>query len=420
MGYIDGAAKKANWQWPGAPVNGVNGTLAGIAEKGDTLIDSTNANFYQNTNTQASPTWTLMSGTTGLGALGSLTTTDKSSAVAAINEVDAHADTAQSTADGKYTKPGGGIPSTDMTAAAQASLALANTALQPGELVGVSGTPVNAVAATGTLTISGVVIDGETVDIGADRYEFCADAAQSLTAGSDFAANITAFTTKSQGTLTVDTQPTSGDTMTIGAKTYTFVPNGTANADGEISRGTDLATAQAAIVAAINGSDGHNVAHTQVSAGAFAVNASVITALVGGVAGDSIATTETFTAGTNVFDAATLGTTTAGVDCTAANAVTALVASITANDTQGVGAADGAGDTVVLTADVKGTAGNAITTTEAMANGAFGAGTLAGGVNGTVGGQWDILVDSSYLYVAIAANTIADANWRRVSLGTVY
>jgi len=40
----------------------------------------------------------------------------------------------------------------------------------------------------------------------------------------------------------------------------------------------------------------------------------VFTANVKGTAGNALATTETFTAGGNVFDAATLGTTTAGVD----------------------------------------------------------------------------------------------------------
>jgi hypothetical protein len=346
-----------------------------------------------------------------IGDLSTLTTTEKGTIVGAINEVDANADAA-------YVKPGSGIPSTDMTAAVQASLALADSALQTIS-VG-SATPVNAVAASGVLTIAGVCIDGETIDIGDDRYEFAADTAQSIDGASDFAIDITSYTTKSQGTLTVDTQPTAGDTMTIGSKTYTFVPNGTANSDGEISVGTDLATAQANIENALDGSDGHNVAHTQVTMAAFATNDAVITAIIGGTAGDSIATTETFTAGTNVFDAATLGTTTAGVDCTAANAVTAIVAEVTAHDTQGVGAADGAGDTVDLTADTKGVAGNSIATTEAMANGSFGAATLEGGVNGTVGAARELKADSSYLYIAIAANTIADANWRRISVGSVY
>ena len=90
-------------------------------------------------------------------------------------------------------------------------------------------TPVNAVAAQGTLTILGVVIDGETFTIGEDVYEFCGDVAQSLTEGSDFAVDITSYMTASSGTLTVGTQPTAGDTMTIGSKTFIFVPDGTAN-----------------------------------------------------------------------------------------------------------------------------------------------------------------------------------------------
>ena len=288
-----------------------------------------------------------------------------------------------------------------------------------------SGTPVNAVAADETLTISGVVVDGETVTInnpaiaGTDVYEFLADAAQTKTAVGNKSVDISSYTSASIGTLTITDQPTSGNKMTIGTKEYTFVPVGTDTADGEISIGTDLATAQAAIVAAINGTDDVNDPHPLVRAGAFAANDSEIVALVGGVAGDAIATTETFTAGTNVFAAATLGS---GADCSAANAVTALVAAITASDTQGVGAADGAGDTVVLTADVAGAIGNAIVIGETMAHGAFAeaAVLLSGGVNGTVGAAQDIRIDDSYLYICIAANTIADKNWRRISVGNVY
>lgn len=120
----------------------------------------------------------------------------------------------------------------------------------------------------------------------------------------------------SQGTLTMDTQPTAGDTMTIGTKTYTFTADGTAAADGEIDVGADLADAKTLVPAAINGTDGINTAHTQVTAAAFVGDDMVITASTKGTAGDSIATTETFTAVTNVFDAATLGTTTAGVNGT--------------------------------------------------------------------------------------------------------
>lgn len=286
------------------------------------------------------------------------------------------------------------------------------------------GSPVNAVNATNVLTIAGVVVDGETMlilnpeegEVG-DIYEFCADAAQSVTVEGNIPVDISASATASSGTLTVDTQPTSGDTLTIGDIIYTFVPDGTDNAEGEISVGTDLATAQVNIVAAINGTDGFNTANPYASAGAFDADASTITALVGGTVGDTIATTETFTAVTNIFAAVALG---GGVDCSAANAITALVGAITASDTQGVGAVDGAGDTIDLTADVAGVIGNAIQVSTDLANGTFDTETLEGGVNGTIGVTTDVYIDATYLYRCVAENTIADKNWRRIALGSAY
>ena len=125
---------------------------------------------------------------------------------------------------------------------------------------------------------------------------------------------------QAQGTLTVDTQPSNGDTMTIDVKVYTFQTVLT-DVDGNIEIGSDLATTQLNILNAINltGTPGTGYAasmtiHPTVSAAAFAANDMVLTAKVGGSAGNTIATTETFTAGTNIFDAATLGTTTPGVD----------------------------------------------------------------------------------------------------------
>lgn len=282
-----------------------------------------------------------------------------------------------------------------------------------------NGTPVNAVAASGTLTISGVAVDSETVTIGDDIYEFAADVAQTVT-GDNIAVDITSYVTASQGTLTVDTQPTAADTMTIGTKEYAFVAIGEADADGEISVGIDLATAQANIVAAINGTDGINTAHTLVSAGDFATNTCVITALFGGTDGDTIATTENFIAVTNIFNAVTLGTTTSGVDCSAANSITAIVAA-SVSGTENVTLADGDGDTVTVTADTAGVVGNSIATTETMANGVFSAATLENGIDGTVvadKGFW--YADENYIYYAIDANTTASQNWRRIAIGSAY
>jgi hypothetical protein len=296
------------------------------------------------------------------------------------------------------------------------------------EIIGLSGevgTPVNAVAAKETLTLTGVVVHGETVTInnpavaGTDVYEFLTDEAQTKTEVTNIAVDITASAVKASCVLTMDTQPTAGDTLTIGEKTYIFVPVGTANGVGEISIGADLAGAQAALVAAINGTDGVNAAHPSIIAGAFNANASIISALIGGTIGNLIATTETFTAVTNVFASATL---TLGADCTAANAIIALVAAITANDTQGATGTDGDGDTLVLTADVAGIVGNAIVIGETMANATFTAGAthLSGGIDGTVAEGTKFMMDESYLYICLNGNTTAGTNWRRILIGNAY
>jgi hypothetical protein len=114
-----------------------------------------------------------------------------------------------------------------------------------------------------------------------------------------------------QGTLTVDTQITNGDTMTVDTKTYTFQDTLT-DVDGNIKIGATLAATQANLVAAfdlsgIAGTDyaASMTAHPTVNIADFAADAAVLTAKTKGTAGNSIATTETFTAGTNIFDAAT-------------------------------------------------------------------------------------------------------------------
>lgn len=58
MSIIEGAL--GIYQNAGTPTNGTSGTYAGIAPKGALLVDTTNAVLYINTNTQASPTWTVV------------------------------------------------------------------------------------------------------------------------------------------------------------------------------------------------------------------------------------------------------------------------------------------------------------------------------------------------------------------------
>jgi hypothetical protein len=287
-----------------------------------------------------------------------------------------------------------------------------------GEMIVLAGTPVNAVNASKVLTISGVALDGETVTVGEDVYEFAADAALSVGEG-NIVVDINSYTGKATDGLTLDTNPTIGDTMTIGTKVFTFVPNGTANADGEIDVEAALADTQANIIAAIKGTD-HNDPHPLVTCdAAFLANVLAITALIGGTAGNTIATTETFTAETNIFSAATLAN---GSNCSKANAKIAIVAAITASDTQGVGATNEAGDDVLLTADVAGVIGNAIVIGETMSNGAFAGAAvlLSGGINGTVGEEGELAKDATYLYLCVTANTISGKNWRRIALGAAY
>jgi hypothetical protein len=112
-----------------------------------------------------------------------------------------------------------------------------------------------------------------------------------------------------RATLTMDTQPTANDTVTVGPTTYTFKASPTLA--GEIARGANLGAAQTNFVAAING-DSLNAANPVASAAAFSLNACVLTARIPGTAGNSIPCTETFTAVTNIFDAAVFGTTRAG------------------------------------------------------------------------------------------------------------
>lgn len=127
----------------------------------------------------------------------------------------------------------------------------------------------------------------------------------------------------SQGTLTLDTKPTAADTMTLNGQAFTWVASLTAGNSNELLIGANVAASQAALEAAFkdrdNGGTLHSVSDSVYTAcgmsmAAFAANDAVFTASVKGTAGDSLATTETYTAVTNVFDAATLGTTTAGVD----------------------------------------------------------------------------------------------------------
>lgn len=132
---------------------------------------------------------------------------------------------------------------------------------------------------------------------------------------------------KSKGTLTLDDNLTTGDTFTVDAKVYT-VETPLTNVDGRIKLGATLAETQANIIAAfdLSGVAGSQYAalmapHPTVDIAAFSGDAAILTAKTSGVAGDAIVTIETFTPATPQFDAATLGTTQAGANVTAAGSI---------------------------------------------------------------------------------------------------
>lgn len=285
------------------------------------------------------------------------------------------------------------------------------------------GTPVNAANASGLLTLTGVVKHGDLVSVynpeneEGDVYEFLACVEEELSDGATAPVFILNNTVKASVNLTMVAQASPGDTMTIGNKVYTFRLAGDVDTDGEIGLVSGLAASQEMLVEAINGTDGINEPHPLVTAGDFVENVCTITAIYGGTAGNSISSVETFSNVGNVFASDTLLN---GADCSAANAVTALVSAINDLDTQGVTAAPGTGTKVALTADVPGVLGNDIETEATMANGSFGAAKMSGGVDGTVGSVRDIYVDSSWAYFCVAPNTITGKNWRRVSLGSAF
>lgn len=124
-----------------------------------------------------------------------------------------------------------------------------------------------------------------------------------------------------QGTLTVDTVAAEDEVIVINGVTFTW-KDALTGAANELLVNTNVAGTKATLEAAFVDRDTaglHSVsdavfASLECTAVAFATNDMVFTANVKGTAGNSIATTTTMAGGSNAWDAATLGTTTAGVD----------------------------------------------------------------------------------------------------------
>jgi len=285
-----------------------------------------------------------------------------------------------------------------------------------------NSTPVNAVSAQGTLTLTGVVKDGEIFTVGDEIFEIDTDGV--VTSG-NIAIDVSAFAVGSQGTLTVTggaNQIADTNTIVIDTKIYEFKTTLTP-AEGEILIGANDTAALLNLKNALDlgGTPGTDYSCAAVHPTVKGVSSDALTLIVEartpGTAGDSIATTITSGAELSWGDP-NLGDTQAGVDCPAADADGIIVTDASAGSTL-VTATQGGGTTVIFTVDIAGVLGNAFASTVTLTNGTFGDTTLGDttlGVDGTVGALNQILADATNLYIATAINTVADANWKKLVL----
>ena len=246
-----------------------------------------------------------------------------------------------------------------------------------------------------TVTLNGVVFTAKTsgatgnqYNIGATTVETVQNLIASVQACLDPDVRSTAtyaFDNDSTGqataVLTLTGNPTANQTFTIGTFVFTAKASGATGDQFNIVTANPTTTAQniaAAVMASDNTSD---IFTAVVAANAGTQAAQTLTLSVGDITAD-----QTFTVNSVVFTAKASGATgnqfniVAGDRAaTAVNIAAAWNASVTPGAT--VITALAVSETVVFTADLGGTFGNAITCTETLTNAAFGAATFAGGTD---------------------------------------
>jgi len=161
------------WPHAGAPTGGTSGTFAGIIGIGDLLVDTTNAVTYQNTGTQASPTYTQL----GTGASVAITggtidgvtagaTTPLVALTAALLHVDSGTKTATAAAGAAtLNKSAGVITSEALTTVAGATYTLTITDSDVAAADQVMASVQYGTATTGTPAIATVATAAGSVVI---------------------------------------------------------------------------------------------------------------------------------------------------------------------------------------------------------------------------------------------------------------
>lgn len=240
--------------------------------------------------------------------------------------------------------------------------------------------------AKATLNITGVVVDGETLTIGDETYEI--DAGQTLTVP-NIGVDCKAHMVQAHNTLTLGGGvPSNGETMTIGTRVYTWKTVLEAADDIKIGTIEECIDNFVAAIAAVSGEGTQfgtgTTANVNVTAVKTNTTTATLTAIIYGTVMNTLATTETMVHASNIFSGATLG---GGGDCSAANAVTDIIAAFTSNTTYDITATDGTGDSVVFTCDIAGgldgSLGNGIESTTTIEHATFDVEKTTGGTDVT-------------------------------------
>ena len=239
--------------------------------------------------------------------------------------------------------------------------------------------------AKNVLRVAAACKDGETVTIGGNVYEIDTTLVPGITAGNiRVDCNTGTAAAVAKATLTLTDVPHADNTVIVAGETYTFKASVTTG-EREVKIG---ATAEASIdnlVAAITAGTGGGSLYgslTVANVGATAVKGSastmVASARVPGTAGNALTSAGTMTHGS--WDAATFGTTQAGVDPTAGQSSDALIAAINAQANEVVSAFDISANEVLIVHHEIGVNALACTETLAGTNNAWASATMYGGV----------------------------------------